>query len=274
VPLQEKNAPTSSEKTPPLLWRLVSGRLPLMILILFLLAWEWGARAKLISTLFFPPPTVIFETLIDQLFNDDLSVHLSHTLLRIVLGFGIGGSTALLLGFFMGWSKGLRRVVDPFIAALHPMPKVSLLPLIMIIFGIGERSRLVIVALVTFFPILISTVAAVRQIDPTYFDVARSYGARPLKTLWRVVLPGSLPIVLSGVRLGMNSALVLTITVEIITAQWGLGAVVWLAWETFRVEEVYAALVIIALLGLAINRLLVLLTRRLLPWQADRQLAR
>jgi NitT/TauT family transport system permease protein len=110
----------------------------------------------------------------------------------------------------------------------------------------------------------------VRQISPIHFEVAHNYGASRLKVLTRVILPGSLPSVLAGARLALNSALLVTITVELATAQIGLGAMIWSAWETLRIERLYAGVAVIALLGITSNYALQTVSRHLVPWQADR----
>jgi ABC-type nitrate/sulfonate/bicarbonate transport system permease component len=118
-----------------------------------------------------------------------------------------------------------------------------------------------------FFPMAINTMTGVRQINPLYFDVAKNYGATRLKLLTRVILPGSMPSVLAGARLAFNIGLTITTAVEIVTAQRGLGSLIWLAWETLRTEELYAALTLIAVLGIGMNWGLERLAASLLPWQ-------
>jgi len=122
-----------------------------------------------------------------------------------------------------------------------------------------------------FFPMLINTMAGVRQISPIYFEVAKNYGASLFKVLTRVVVPGSLPLVLTGTRLALNTALVLTIAVEVVAAQEGLGEMIWFAWQTLRTEELYATLIVIAALGISFNLILQRLTARLVPWQVERE---
>ena len=165
------------------------------------------------------------------------------------------------------WSLRLRRLLDPVIAAAHPIPKIAVLPLAMIVFGIGETSKIVLVAVAAFFPLAINTAAGIRQIPRLYFEVAHNYGASALMLCRRVIIPGSLPMIMTGLRLAVNIAFTITISVEIITAQKGLGAIIWLAWETLRTEELYAALTVIALLGVSINWSIKRLTIWLLPWQ-------
>ena len=231
--------------------------------------WEWSVRAGLVSPLFFPAPSVIAMAGMRMLRSGELGRHVGSTLYRVVAGFALGGLSGLIVGLVMGWWPRLRAVMDPLIAAAHPLPKIALLPLIMIFFGIGEISKIVAVAISAFFPMLINAMAGVRQIHPIHYEVARNYGASPGRVLARVVMPGSLPLVLVGARLAVNSALLVTIAVELISAQEGLGSAIWLAWETLQTEKLYVGLFVIAVLGVAINRLLQMLTHVLTPWQVD-----
>jgi ABC-type nitrate/sulfonate/bicarbonate transport system permease component len=245
--------------------------LPAVIVAVALTVWEWQVRSGGLSALFFPAPSTIARTLIRLLTNGELAVNVGATLSRLLLGFALGGLPALILGMAMGWSRRLRAVVDPFIAAAHPVPKIAVLPLIMIIFGIGESSKVVVVAVAAFFPMLINTMAGVRQISPIYFEVAENYGASLFKVFTRVVVPGSLPLVLTGARLALNVALLITIAVELVAAQEGLGEMIWFAWETLRTEELYASLLVTAALGIGFNLLLQRLVARLVPWQVERE---
>lgn len=248
-------------------FRIQDRRYSLLIGMIALGAWEWLVHIGKISALFFPAPTVIFQTLIRGLTEGEFFVHIGITLSRVLIGGMTGGSAGLFLGLCMGWSPRLRAVTDPFIAAAHPLPKIAVLPLIMIIFGIGEMSKIVLVAISAFFPMVINTVSGVRQISPLYFEVSRNYGAKPFKVFTRVIIPGSLPMIMTGIRLSANNSLVITIASELVCAQKGLGAMIWLAWETLRTEELYASLLITAILGICFNALVKFITKRLIPWQ-------
>lgn len=230
------------------------------------MSWEAASRAGLVSALYFPAPSRIAAAMAALVAGGELAAHLAATLGRVGAGFVLGAAPALVLGLLAGWSPRIRTVVDPFVAAFHPVPKIAFLPLLMLLVGIGELSRLVIVALGSFFPVLINAMAGVRQIGPIPFEVARTCGAGPWLTFRRVVVPGSLPSVLAGVRLGLNRALLLAITVELIGARQGLGALIWIARETFRTEELYGALVVISALGIGLNASLQHARRRAGPW--------
>jgi len=239
---------------------------PLILVSLVLILWEAGVRLNIISALFFPKPSTIAQTLVHTIASGEMVSALAATFSRLFMGLLIGGGLGLIMGLTMGWSRPLQIVADPIIAALHPIPKISIFPLIMIVFGIGEASKVVTVAISTFFPMLINTMAGVRQISPIHFEVAENYGANRFHTFTHVVFPGSLPLILVGARLSLNTALVLTIAVELLTANEGLGAMIWMAWETFRTEELYASLVVIAVLGFSFNRIIQYMHHRFLPW--------
>lgn len=246
--------------------------LPAIVFLLLLLAWEIAARNGRLSALLFPAPTVIGARLVRLLGNGELLNDLGVTGLRMGIGFAVGCGLGTTLGLLMGWSRLLRAAVDPVIAAFHPLPKITLFPLIMVFFGIGETSKLVIIAIACFFPMVVSAAAGVRQISPIHFEVAQNYGASRWNTFKHVVFPGSVPLLLNGLRLAFNTALLSVITVEIISASQGLGAMIWLAWETLRTEDLYVALFVIAVFGVVANRGLRSLAARLAPWQADKEI--
>lgn len=230
--------------------------------------WEAAGRMGLVSPLFFPAPSVIIDTLVRLFGNGELTANVLATVTRVMSGFLLGGLLGLSLGMLMGWSASLRQVVDPLVAAVHPIPKISIFPLIMIIFGIGVLSKTLVVAIAAFFPMVINTMAGVRQISPIYLEVADNYGAGPWKVFTRVILPASSPMILAGVRLALNLSLTITTSVELLMAQDGLGSMIWLSWQTLRIEELYAAVVALAAIGILFRFTIVTLTKRLVPWQS------
>jgi NitT/TauT family transport system permease protein len=219
--------------------------------------------------LFFPAPSVIGRTIVEQTVEGSLPQNLLATLTRVGLGLLFGGTAGILLGLAIGASRRLRVIIEPFIAATHPIPKIAILPLILILMGIGESTKVFVAAMGAFFPLVINTAAGVRQIHKIYFEVAQNYGASRTKVLLRVILPGSLPAIMTGLLLATNITLLLTIAVEMVTARDGLGATIWLAWQTMRSENLWASLVLITLLGIGFNLLLRQLTRLFIPWQAN-----
>ena len=238
----------------------------LFSLLTFLLIWEILSGLKLISTLFFPAPSTILVTFWEMLVGGKIIPNLAVSLGRVVVGVVVGLVPGVILGLAMGWSKRVREIFDPFIAATNPIPKLAIFPLIMIIFGIGESSKIVAIAITTFFPMLINSMAGVRQLNPVFFEVAQNYGATRWKTFTRVVLPGSMPMIVAGFRISFSLAFIITIAVELLTANTGLGVLIWFSWETLQTENLYATLLVISVVGYLINYGLAKLSYYLTPW--------
>lgn len=239
---------------------------PLITFILFLIIWEFSASRGMINTTFFPPPTKIVASFKKLALNGDLLEGFLSTFYRMMGGLLIGSSIGALMGLLMGRWKRLNDFFDPFIAAIYPIPKIAIFPLLMVIFGFGEMSKLVAVILSSFFPMLVTSLAGVRQINPTYFEVGKNYGAKRFQTLTHVLLPGSLPSMMAGLRLATNTAFIVTISVEVIAANSGLGVLLWFGWQTFRVSELYAVLIIISIFGVLVNQGIKYLTEWFVPW--------
>lgn len=273
--LEENRVGSAAEPSDSLLGRgngrfgleLSDNWIPVIITLVGLLAWEWGSHTGRISALFFPAPTLIGQTILNQTLDGTLLVHLFATLNRVGLGVLFGSTAGIALGLLLGTSHRLRTVIEPFIAATHPIPKIAILPLILILMGIGESTKVFVAAMGAFFPLVINTAAGVRQINKIYFEVAQNYGASRWKVMLRVILPGSLPAIMTGLLLAINITLLLTIAVEMVSAREGLGSTIWMAWQTMRSENLWASLVVITLLGIGSNLLLRLLARLFIPWQ-------
>lgn len=242
-------------------------------MIAFLLAfWELAGYGSGSTAIFFPPPSAVAVKAGKLLGEGALHPHLFSTFGRVAGGLCLGGIPGLVLGLIMGWSRRVRGFLDPLVSALHAIPKTAVFPLFLIFFGIGEASKLVLVAASVFFPLLINSAAGVRQISPVHFEVAHAYGASRLAILRRVVLPGSLPLILAGVRVSVNMALVITIAVELISAQSGLGAMIWFSWQVLAIEDLYVALTVAALLGIVSAALLRRLEKLLVPWIQEKEI--
>jgi len=229
--------------------------------------WELLSRAGTLNPLYFPPPTVVGITLVARATGGDLAPHAAATLARLSLAFGAAALVGVPLGLAMGMIRPLRLVLDPYIAALYPLPKIALLPLLMILLGVGEQAFVLAGSLTALFQIILNTYGGVTQIDPVLLEVGHNYGARGLALFRRILLPAALPSILTGLRLGFGLALITTIAVEFTAAKSGLGHLVFRAWQTLAAAEMFAALAVVGVIGLAITRGLLCLQRRLLAWQ-------
>jgi NitT/TauT family transport system permease protein len=235
--------------------------------VLLLLAWEILVRLKLLDARFFPLPTDVIHDLVVQAMSRDLWIHIGFTISRMLVGFVLGAIPGVLLGIAMGLSPLLRQLLQPAIAAIYPIPKVALFPLIMLMFGLGESSKWVIVAVAVFFQVLMSTLAGVVNIERVYLDVAADFRARRWQAYRTIALPAALPFIFTGFQLGLGMSLIVVVIAENFGTENGLGYVIWHSWQIFEVRDMYVALILVALLGYLSQLLLARIERAVIPWR-------
>ena len=248
-------------------YRLVSILSPFVMLLL----WEITVWLGLLDRRFFPPPSRVLVVLWSMFMSGELWEHVGISLQRIVLGFFLGSIPGILIGLLMGWSKGIRAFADPIVAATYPIPKISLLPLLLVIFGLGEASKVVTVAIAGFFLVLISTAHGVLHIDPILVQAAQNYGAKGWKMFAKVILPAALPSIFTGLRLSLGVSLLIIVAAEFVAANKGIGYLIWISWSTLSVGKMYVGLVVIAFFGVIFTTGLERLGRNLMPWSQDIQ---
>jgi NitT/TauT family transport system permease protein len=234
-----------------------------------LMVWELCARFDFIDTRFFPAPSSVLATLVDMLGTGELLGHVAISMQRLAYGTVLGALPALVLGIAMGLNRPIRALFDPLIAATYPVPKSAILPLALLIFGLGEGSKIFMVAIGVFFPMVINTTTGVLEINKIYLDVGRNYKANRWDTFWTIALPGALPVIMTGFKLGIGIGLVLIAVAEMVGAKSGLGYLIWSAWSTFAVEQMYVGLFAIAIIGFLITLGLNELERVIIPWKAE-----
>jgi len=267
APPEVAPAPLSS-----LLYRL---RNPLLAVIFpgaVLIVWHLATYGRKYSLI--PPPSDVALALWDLAFggiNDDaysktLHIHLLASLSRVYGGFAIALCVALPLGLLIGRIALIRRVLDPTLQVLRPIPVTAWLPLAMIMFGLGPRSAFFLVCLGVFYPILINTIFGVRAVDQRLFEAASMLGCQGTAQFFRVVLPASLPAIFTGLRLGLGFAWVVIVVGEMTGVQTGLGAIIMEARQLSRTEIVICGMVVIGIAGFISDRIVLVLGKRLLHW--------
>jgi NitT/TauT family transport system permease protein len=240
---------------------------PLWIPATLLLAWETSARLRWIDPLFFPAPSSLSRYALQLILSGELASHLRATLSRLAVGFSLGASAGLVLGILMGALPPVRRSFEWIVSAGYSTPKVTLLPMLMLFFGIGSAPGILVVAAACFIQMTIHTMDGVRGVNRRYVEMASNYGARPFAVFRDIYLPSSLPQVFTGLRLALGISLVLTISVELVSSRTGLGSMLWLSWQTFNIDKVYIGVATSALLGAACHLLLRWLERRVIRWR-------
>ncbi len=234
---------------------------------LIIAVWEAAARARLVAPLYLPAPSAIAAELGRMIASGELLRDLSLSLLRILWGFLVGSAAGLLVGLAVGVFRTVRAAVDPLMSLLYPVPKIALLPLLVLWLGIGELSKVAIIAVGVFFPVAINTIAGVRETDPLLIKAARSFGATRGQVIRRVILKSALPVIFSGLRLGAGMALLLVVSAEMIAATAGLGFTILHAGDLMLTTRLMAAILVLSVLGLSSTWLLARLERWLVPWK-------
>lgn len=250
--------------------RLRQQALPLATVIVVVLAWEALVRLRGIAPIYLPAPSSIAVYLGRMTADGSLFYHLGVTVLRILVGFLIAAVAGVAAGVFMGMSSTVARIADPWIAALYPLPKISLIPLLIIWLGTGEAYKIVISAVTAFFPIVISTYAGIRQADPGLLKAAEDLGASRRQIQTKVVIPSAIPNIFAGFRLGMGVAIILVVAAEMIggSGQSGMGYLLINAGQVMETEKVFASLVVLAIFGVVVTRLQDWIDARVAPWAA------
>ncbi|MGN6697550.1 MAG: ABC transporter permease, partial [Thermomicrobiales bacterium] len=243
--------------------RALTGCSPLLLLVV----WEILARAGVLDARFFPAPSAIAHTFIALVRTGTLVSDVRDTLVRVCVGVALGGIPGLVIGAAMGLSRTLRAFLKPVVAVLFPIPKIATLPLILLIFGLGETAKYVSVAVSVVFVMLINTMAGVLAIDDIYLDVGRNYGASCWQFFTTIAIPGALPGIMTGLQLSLTVGLLVCVATEFVGAKTGIGYLIWQSWEVFAVEAMYSGLIACAILGLVFQLLLDGLVRVLIPWQ-------
>ena len=238
---------------------------PLVLLAL----WELASRLAILSPRYFPPPTLVGWVLVDRFAAGDLGAETLVTVTRLALAFAIAAVPGVPLGLLMGMVRPVRDAVDPYIAFLFPVPKIALLPFLLILLGVGEPAFVLTGAISAFFQIVISTLVGVQTMDPRFLEVGENYGAHGVRLFRKVILPAALPSIFTGLRLGLGLALVAIVAVEFIAAKSGLGHLVYRHWQMLSTTEMYGAFALVGALGLLLTRGLGALQRRALAWQEE-----
>jgi ABC-type nitrate/sulfonate/bicarbonate transport system permease component len=251
-----------------MLSRRVLGWLPgLAVLALILVGLEAAVNAGWIRRALMPPPTVIGLALWDLLESGEFIDPLLATLRLVFTGFAIGSALGIAAGIAMGWFPAVFRLLEPLVELMRPIPKAALVPALMLFLGIGDTMKITSVSLAVLFPVLVNTLQGVRGTDRVMLDAARTHGWGTAHTLWHLVLPSALPFILAGMRISLGLALVLAVLAEMLSGQGGLGFLILDMQRSFLIRQMYAWLIILAVLGLALNGLFLLAERRALHWQ-------
>ena len=236
--------------------------------ILCLLAiWELVCLSGVVSSLFLPAPSAIINALLEMIADGEIGVSLAASLFRILAGFFVGSLIGLSVGLVTGTSALMDKIGTPIVNAIYPIPKIALLPLFILWLGIGELSKVTIIALGVFFPVAMNTYSGVKNVDTLLLKVAASFNASWWITMKSVVLPNALPMIFAGLRLAAGTSLLLLVAAEMIAAQVGIGALILHYGDLMITDKLMAGVIVLSLLGLVFNLILQFVERKAIPWK-------
>jgi NitT/TauT family transport system permease protein len=236
-------------------------------LVLVIAVWQLAGGMGWVNPLFLPAPTAIARAIYRLAISGALWQHLSYSIMRIGVGWLLGTMAGVITGFAIGLSSRARGIGITFISALFPIPKIALLPLLILWLGIGEEPKIATIALGVFFSTAISVYSGVDAVPRNLIRMAQSFNVPFHSIVWRVIWPGALPSILAGFRITASIALLLVVSAEMIGAEFGIGAFVLQAGNLMQTDQLLAGVVILSLFGLAVGKLISVLEARLLHWR-------
>ena len=223
--------------------------LPLLVIFL----WWWGSRSGWWSAFLLPGPFTVLKSFFTLSKSGELATHVTASLLRIAKGFSASATFALTLAFVCGLYRPILRQISPLLELLRHIPPMATIPMLILWFGIGEASKLVIIVMATFFPIFLNTVQGLSQSDKRLIEVAACFGYSKVQTLRRVVVPGALPYIFTGMRLGLGYSWRSLIAAELVAASSGLGYMILDAEQLSRPDVIMVGILVIGCLGSVID---------------------
>lgn len=249
--------------------RFAAGFSGLPLVVVLCLAWELAPRVGLLSPIFFPPFSEVLQALADLVESGVLLEHISASLQRSIIGFVLAMLVAVPLGLAMGRYSRFEKVTDLLVQTMRNTPQFALLPVFILLLGIGEASKIAITFYASVWFILINTISGVKGVDPLLIKAARSMGTSDVDLFKKIVLPASIPAIVAGARLAVKSSVVAVIGAEMLAAKSGLGYLIQNSQLMMQVADMYAGILTLTIIGLSINYLLVWIEKKATGWKAN-----
>ena len=248
--------------TPRRSWRRHSG---FILLAALLLLWQWSAL-YVVSSTNWPPVTEIARGLVSSLRSGELTEAFLSSMVRMLIGYGLGVVLAVALGLVMANHRLVRAALEPLVEFLRPIPVPAIVPPLILLLGIDDAMKIFVITFSVFFPVLVNTIAGVRSVDPVALDVARTLQVSRTHAVLFVVFPASLPYILAGMRVSLALALIVTVVSEMIAGSSGIGYYLVTMQYAMRASEMYASIVLLAATGYGMNRAILAVEHRVLHW--------
>jgi ABC-type nitrate/sulfonate/bicarbonate transport system permease component len=237
-------------------------------LILLVCVWEFVSRTKMVDPFYLPPFSISMKALFEGLFiNGDIWLHIEMSLFRAIAGLVSSIIAGTVIGLLMARYTPINNFLDPLISIIFPTPKLALFPILIFWFGIGQTSKILLIAMTCFFPVVVNTYAGVKNVDKYLIWNAITKGASGTQILQKVILPAAMPFIFTGIRVASSFAFILIVASEMIAANDGLGFFIIAAERTFNSDVMFAGIILIGILGFGFDRFILYLQRRLFVWR-------
>jgi ABC-type nitrate/sulfonate/bicarbonate transport system permease component len=237
--------------------------------VVLLLLWQWASSAGALDDRFFPPPTRIWDAAVELHRDGALWEDAWASSRRVLWGYFLGCALGVLCGIPLGWSRLARAATEPLVYALWTVPKLALLPLLLLIFGLNETPIIVLILINCFFLVLIPTMAAIRSVPHSYREAALSFRASRWDMLRHVIMPAATPQIFVSLRLAAGASILVMVGAEFVQGRSGLGYLIWHSWSLFLADRMYVGIVFVAISGALFTMLVAAVGRRLTPWDVD-----
>jgi ABC-type nitrate/sulfonate/bicarbonate transport system permease component len=238
-----------------------------LVFTVLLCLWEYGARLNTQLQLYLPPISRVMAEFSELIISGQMTIHVLVTLGRFLQGYLIAAFIAVTLGVVLGYFRFVHSLMEMVIEFLRPMPSVAIIPVAILLLGIGDAMIVAVTVYASTWPVLVSTIDGVRHIERMLIDTGRTFGLNRRQILWRVILPAASPYIVTGLRVSLSIALILVTTAEMIAGSKGLGFFILDQERALNSAAMYAGIIVIAFLGYALNRLFLALERRAMTWR-------
>jgi len=236
----------------------------ILTVVVLLVLWEVIARA--LKSVYIPPISTIAVTFVHEWFSPTFAQQAIPSLYRMVVGYFFASVIGITIGIIIGTFKRMYELLDPVLQFLRAIPPTAIIPVGILLIGIGDQMKMVVIAFGSMWPILINAADGARMVPAQRLDTARIFGLTPFETLWRVIIPSSTPMIASGMRTGLSIAFIMIVVSEMIGSTDGLGYYILSAQRTFAIPEMYGGIALLAILGYLLNTGFVWAEHRVLAW--------
>jgi ABC-type nitrate/sulfonate/bicarbonate transport system permease component len=233
---------------------------------LLLALWELAAVSGWVPSMSFPRMSAVLATWWEIIISGELVGELLPSILRMFAGYFIGVALGVALGLLMGYFRFFYSLLEPITEVLRPIPSPAYLPIVILFLGIDDEMKIFMISFASLFPVLLNTYSGVRGVDPIQLQTARTFGVTSWKLLWQIVLPSAAPYIFTGMRVSLAVALIVMVISEMVAASSGIGYFILSAQRGFKIREMFAGVLTLAVVGYVLNRLFVAIENKVLAW--------